>query len=291
MTKIILAIDFNNFVFRGYYGDKQYNSRGMNVNAIKNFFFKLRALKDSMNPDYIVFADDLPTRDKLFRRKLYKGYKAQRKPKDEDIIEQMKWIQQITSLLGYPFIHHEEYEADDVLGMIATIGSEHDMDVIIVSSDRDLYQLVSEHVYIYSFRDSNLLDVAWLDENYRLTPQQWIELKMLQGDRSDNIPGVEGIGEVTALKLLQHYHDIPSIYNHLGYLKPKTKLLLEQGKDGLDLTRELVTIITDYHRLNLSLQDLERKEIDRNEVIRSLDELELDLHHVMNYSLFHGKIE
>ena len=114
---------------------------------------------------------------------------------------------------------------------------------------------------------------------------------MLQGDRSDNIPGVDGIGEVTALKLMQHYNDIESIYQHLGYLKPKTKLLLEQGRNGLDLTRELVTIVTDYRRLNLSLDSLTRTEIDAEEVFRTLNELELDLDYIMRFSLFHGKIE
>lgn len=290
MRKLILAIDFNNFVFRGYYGEKRFNSKGMNVNAIKNFFLKLRGLKDSINPDYIVFANDL-SRDKTFRRKLYKGYKAQRKPKDDDIIEQMKYIQQITALLGYPFINHEEYEADDILGMISRLGLDNEMDTVIVSSDKDLYQLVDDHVFIYSFRDQDLIDRLWLDENYRLTPAQWIELKMLQGDRSDNIPGVNGIGEVTALKLMQHYKDIDSIYKHLGYLKPKTKLLLEQGRHGLDLTRELVTIVTDYHRLNLSLDSLKRSEIDSAEIFRTLNELELDLDYIMKFSLFHGKIE
>lgn len=290
MRKLILAIDFNNLVFRGYYGEKIFNSKGMNVNAVKNFFLKLRGLKDSLNPDYIVFANDL-SRDKTFRRKLYKAYKAQRKPKDDDIVEQMKYIQQITALLGFPFINHEEYEADDVLGMISRLGLDHDMDTVIVSSDKDLYQLVDDHVFLYSFRENELIDRIWLDENYRLTPTQWVELKMLQGDRSDNIPGIDGIGEVTALKLMQHYNDIESIYQHLGYLKPKTKLLLEQGRNGLDLTRELVTIVTDYRRLNLSLDSLTRTEIDAEEVFRTLNELDLDLDYIMRFSLFHGKIE
>jgi hypothetical protein ELI_0933 len=262
----------------------------MNVNAIKNFFFKLRGLKDSLNPDYIVFANDL-SREKTFRRKLFKGYKAQRKPKDDDILEQMKYIQQITSLLGFPFINDEEYEADDVLGMISRLGIENDMDTVIVSSDRDLYQLLNDRVFIYSFKDTNLLDCAWLDENYRLTPEQWIELKILQGDRSDNIPGVDGIGEVTALKLLQHYNSIDEIYKHLGYLKPKTKILLENGRNVLDLTRELVTIITDYHKLNLTIDSLNRNEVYTDEIFQTLDDLEVNLDQVMRYSLLHGKIE
>ena len=103
--KILLAIDFNNVLFSSYYGDKLINSKGENVNAVKGFFFKLKTLRDTFNPDYIVFANDI-SRSKTFRRKLYKPYKAQRKEHDPDVLKQMEYASRLVSLLGFPFINN-----------------------------------------------------------------------------------------------------------------------------------------------------------------------------------------
>ena len=135
---LILGIDFNNMVFGSYYGEKLINSKGINTNAIKGFFMKLKSLKDSLNPDYIVFANDL-SRDRTFRRKLYKPYKAQRKEHDPDIMLQLKYTAQIAALIGYKFINNEMYEADDVLGMISKYTTDNNMDMILASSDKDMY--------------------------------------------------------------------------------------------------------------------------------------------------------
>lgn len=287
--KIVLGIDFNNILFGSYYGEKLVNSKGINVNAIKGFFFKLKTFKDIFDPDYIVFANDI-SRAKTFRRKLYKPYKAQRKEHDPDVLQQMKYASQLSSLLGYPFINNEEYEADDILGMISKFVNERDIIMIIASSDRDLYQLINDNTYIFSPRNKELIDKQWLYEKYNLTPEQWIELKMIQGDRSDNIPGIPGIGEVTALKLMQQFGSIGNIYNHLGSVKPGIKELLLKGQSGLPLTRELVTIVTDYTKISLTEEMLNRQEIFVNEVYELLEELELhSLFNVMNYSLFMDK--
>ena len=145
--EIVLGIDFNNVVFGSYYGQKLINSKNINVNAIKGFFFKLKSFKDIFDPDYIVIANDI-SRSKTFRRKLYPPYKAQRKEHDPDVLLQLKYASQIVSLLGYPMINNEEYEADDVLGMISKFVNERDMTMIIASSDRDLYQLINDDTYI-----------------------------------------------------------------------------------------------------------------------------------------------
>lgn len=287
--KILLAIDFNNVLFSSYYGDKLINSKGENVNAVKGFFFKLKTLRDTFNPDYIVFANDI-SRSKTFRRKLYKPYKAQRKEHDPDVLKQMEYASRLVSLLGFPFINNEIYEADDILGMLSRFGNERDMDVIIVSSDRDMYQLVNEHTFIFSYKNKELIDLDFIYQNYKLNPNQWIELKMLQGDRSDNIPGIPGIGEVTALKLMQNFGSIDGIYSHMGYHKPKTKELLKNGQSVLGLTRELVTIVTDYTKIGLNETMLQRDICERNEVNSLIQELEIySLFNVMNYCLFLNK--
>lgn len=286
--EIVLGIDFNNVVFGSYYGQKLINSKNINVNAIKGFFFKLKSFKDIFDPDYIVIANDI-SRSKTFRRKLYPPYKAQRKEHDPDVLLQLKYASQIVSLLGYPMINNEEYEADDVLGMISKFVNERDMTMIIASSDRDLYQLINDDTYILS--PKGLIDRDALYDKYKLTPEQWIDLKILQGDRSDNIPGIPGIGEITALKLMQEFSSIENIYNNLSSLKPGIRDILIKGEKEIPLTRELVTIVTDYSKISLSEEMLYRKQIFVNEIYNVLEELELNsLFNVMNYSLFHDKL-
>ncbi len=287
--KLVLAVDFNNMLFGSYYGEKLYNSKGININAIKGFFFKLKILKDTFEPDYIIMANDI-SRSRTFRRKLYKPYKAQRKEHDPDIMKQMEYTSQICALLGYPFINNETYEADDILGMISKYTSENNMDIIIVSSDKDLYQLLSDNTYIFSYRNKELIDRQWLYDNYKLTPDQWIELKMLQGDPSDNIPGIRGIGKITALKLMQQFGSIDNIYSKLGYIKPVLREVLENGRDILPLTRTLVTIVTDYNLIGFTGDMLNLKERYEKEVFDILTELEIhSLFNVMNYSLMVDK--
>lgn len=288
--KLLLAIDFNNVVFASYYGQKLFNSKGMNVNAIKGFFFKLKMLKESFMPDYIIFASDL-SRDKTFRRKLYKPYKAQRKPTDEDVMNQMKYVSQILSLLGYPMLNNELYEADDILGMVSKYAVDNDMDALIVSSDRDLYQLINDHTFILSPRNSDVIDTAYLIEKYKLMPNQWIELKMLQGDTSDNIPGIQGIGEVTALRLMQQYDSIENIYNHLNDFKPGLQGMLTKGKSSLNLTRQLVTIVTNYNLIGLTDESLNKDTEYGKEIMDIITELEIhSLINVFNYSLLNEPI-
>ena len=288
-NKLILGIDFNNLLFGSYYGEKLINSKGMNVNAIKGFFFKMKTLKDMFDPDYIVISNDI-SRSKTFRRKLYAPYKAQRKEHDDDVLTQMKYAAQLCSLLGYPFINNELYEADDILGMVSKYADEHNMTFIAVSSDRDLYQLITDNVFIYSHKNKEIIDKQYMHDKYKLTPNQWIELKMLQGDRSDNIPGIPGVGEVTALKLMQQWGSIEGIYSHLGYLKPALREILKNNEKILPLTRELVTIITDYTKIGLTEEMLYTKEKYPNEIYSLLEELEIySLFNIMNYSLLLDK--
>lgn len=288
---LILGIDFNNMVFGSYYGEKLINSKGINTNAIRGFFTKLKGLKDSLNPDYIVFANDL-SRDRTFRRKIYKPYKAQRKEHDPDIMIQLKYAAQIASLIGYKFINNETYEADDVLGMISKYATDNNMDMILSSSDKDMYQLINNNVYIWNHRNKEFIDEDWMMNKYQLTPAQWIELKMLQGDKSDNIPGIQGVGEVTALKLMQQYKSIECIYNHIGSMKPSLREVLRTGKTILPITRELVTIVTDYTKIGLNEEMIRQNEKCTNELFALLEELELfSLYNVMIYSLLTDKLK
>ena len=283
--KTILAIDYNNVLFTSYYGEKLMNSQGQNLNAVKSFFNKIRSFKETFEPDYIVFANDL-SRSSTFRRKMYPGYKAQRKPMDPDIFNQMKIASKLVGLLGFQFINNPLYEADDILGMIAHWGMDHDMDTVIISSDRDLYQLVSTHTYIMSPRNNDLIDLDYMHDMYQLTPSQWIDLKILQGDQSDNITGVRGIGNKTATQLMLEYGSVDNIYNHLSELKPNVRDNLINGRNDIPTTRTLVTIVTDYSKINLEESMLYRKAPFTTAIYSYLNEVELpSLIIPMKYSL------
>jgi len=289
--KIVLGIDFVNLVFGSSHGESLVNSKGIAIGAIKGFFFKLRSLKEAINPDYIIMANDL-SRERTFRRKMYKPYKATRKPKDMDIVNQLKYTGQLCSLLGLPFINNELYEADDILGMISKYCQENDMEMIIVSTDKDLYQLLDTNICILSPRERDVIDLNWLYDKYKLTPSQWIELKMLMGDRGDNIPGIDRVGEVTALRLMQQYHSIDNIYQHIGQLKPQLQESLRNGSSRLPLVRELVTIIRDYRLIDFQPSMMENTGRFMDELFNVLEELEIpSLYNIMRYSLSVDKKE
>jgi len=284
--KLVLLVDFNNLVFCSHYTSPQLNKYGEQVNTIKNFFYKLRNFKDNFNPDYIVFASDLG-RSKTFRRKLYSNYKAQRKPIDENISKQMAIIEQLLILAGFPIYNNSEYEADDIIGMISKYCDENNMKVLIISSDRDLYQLISDNVFVLSPKNNELIDKQWLYEKYHLTPEQWIDLKILQGDRSDNIPGIYGIGEVTALNLIKAFDSIDNIYDNLNKIVEKIRNLLLDGKSDIELTRKLVTILRDYNIIKFNEDMLKRKEVLVNNIYEVLLEHDItSLKDLFNYSIF-----
>jgi DNA polymerase-1 len=202
----------------------------------------------------------------------------------------MKYALRILSLLGYPIINNELYEADDILGMISRFAVDNNMDMIISSSDKDLYQLVNDNVCIFSPKSKDIVDINYIDQQYRLHPSQWVELKMLQGDRSDNIPGIDGIGEVHALKLMNQYKSIDHIYKNINQLKPAIRENLANGYDRLPLMRDLVTIETDYNKIGLNMNMLRATRSYPEEVYSILGELELDsLYRVIEYSLLYQK--
>ena len=271
---LILGIDFNNMVYGSYYGNPLYNKQGKNVNAIRGFFTKFQLIFDNLNPDYIIFANDL-SRTNTFRRKLYENYKAQRKPTDDDVIFQVQQTSILVKALGFKFLNDPLYEADDILGMVSKWCFDNNHDMIIISSDRDLYQLINEHVQIYSFIKHEMINSEYMEEHYKLTPSQWIELKMIQGDPSDNIPGIKGVGKVTALKLMQEFGSIENIYQNLVNFSNGLRTKLINGKESLPLMRELVTILTDYSKINFDISSLLRSEPDEKILKESLCILQL----------------
>ena len=220
MNKLVL-IDGNSIMNRAFYGimgSRALTTKdGRYTNAVYGFLAILFKLLEDEKPEYIAVAFDLkaPTA----RHKLYEGYKANRKGMPDELAEQMPVIKDILRAMNIDIIEKEGYEADDVLGTLSRYGEKQGLDVVILSGDRDTFQLATDKVSIRIPRtkggktETDIFDRNKIIETYGIEPKQLIDVKGLQGDTSDNIPGVPGIGEKTALALIQTFESIENLYD------------------------------------------------------------------------------
>ena len=238
-----------NRAFYGIMGSKMLTTKdGKYTNAVYGFLAILFKLLEDVNPDYMAVAFDLkaPTE----RHKRYEGYKANRKGMPEELAEQMPMIKEVLKAMNIDIVEKEGYEGDDVLGTLSRYGEEQGLEVTILSGDRDTFQLATDKVTIRIPRtkggktETEEFNREKVIETYGIEPKQLIEVKGLQGDTSDNIPGVPGIGEKTALSLIQRYQTIENLYKQLEAgqatdIKGKQKENLENNKDLAELSRFL----------------------------------------------------
>lgn len=257
--KLVLAIDFNNLIYCCWNSRKWHTPDGREVGAVINLINKIISLKDQFDPDYLVFASDL-SRTQTFRRKLYPMYKAQRAPTATEIQKQMQLSSHILALLGYPIINDMNFEGDDVLGMISRLAEDNNMNCIIVSCDHDMYQLITENTWVMDVRRNILIDIDEVYNSTGLYPSQWVDYKILLGDNSDNIPGVPNIGKKSAPALIRQYGSLSNIYNHISEINPAHQAGLLDAQQRLDLLYKLMTIVTDYTKLNITVDKLRRME-------------------------------
>lgn len=245
----LLMIDGNSMANRAFYGvPRLTNSQGVPTNAVFGFLNTLQAVIERFKPDELFVAFDISK--KVFRHARFADYKGTRTGMPEDLLTQMPLIKEALGYMNIETFGMEGYEADDIIGTMSAHQTASGGESIILSGDRDLFQLVGEHVTVCFPKgkgaDMELVTPAFLTENYGLTPQLVIEMKGLMGDKSDNIPGVNGVGEKTAKKLLDEYGSVDNLYAHLDDLKGKKlydKLLA--GKDDAFMSRELATIKRD----------------------------------------------
>ncbi|OGY23892.1 MAG: hypothetical protein A2172_05155 [Candidatus Woykebacteria bacterium RBG_13_40_15] len=255
MKKLVL-IDGHAVFHRAYHAlPPLTTSKGELVNAVFGFTsMLLRAIAD-IKPDYIAVAFD--TSEPTFRHQEYTAYKAQRIVAPEELHEQMPRAKEVVEALNIPIFELAGYEADDIIGTLVTqsakfnpptgrVGTRNDLEVIIVTGDRDTLQLIRPGVKVYSpgksFSDVVYFDQKIVKEKYGLEPAQLIDFKALAGDQSDNIPGVRGIGEVTAKKLLQGFESLENIYKNLNKIPEKTRNLLAKDAEVAALSKKLATI-------------------------------------------------
>lgn len=265
MKKIIL-VDGNNLMFRSYYataysGSIMRNSKDFPTNALYGFVSMINKIIDEENPEYMAVAFDI---GKNFRKDKYQDYKAGRHETPQDLKLQMPVAREILDKMGIKHFELEPYEADDIIGTLAKMAdNDPDFDATIVSSDRDLLQLISDVVDVKLLKQKGHIryNPQTFYEDYKIAPINIIDLKALAGDSSDNIPGVKGVGEKTALTLLQKYTTLENIYDHIDEIKGKLQEKLINDKDNAFFSKEIATI---YRDVPLNIKDLEDITYEKN---------------------------
>lgn len=264
--KKLMLIDGNSLIFRAYYataysGVVMSTSTGVPTNAVYALANMLRSIINNNKPDYCLVAFD--THKPTFRHQKYDNYKAGRKETPQELLTQFPIAKELLKLYGFNTYELEGYEADDIVGTMARIGSEAGLEVQIYSGDRDLLQLIDENTTVYLTKKglSELLEMNphTLYETYGVTPSQIPDLKGLMGDASDNIPGIPGVGEKTAVKLLQEFGTLENVL--LGEHKGKLKEKIENGKSLAIMSKDIATIFKNVP-VEFALEDIVYKNIN-----------------------------
>ena len=278
MVKKLILIDGNNLMFRSYYataysGNMMKNSKGMPTNALFGFVSMINKIINEENPKYIAVAFDI---GKNFRKKQYDFYKEGRQQTPDELKIQMPIARKILDAMNIKHFELEPYEADDIIGTIVKMTEEDkDFASVIVSSDKDLLQLISEETEIKLLKQTGFIryDYKTFVDDYKIEPIRIIDLKALMGDSSDNIPGVKGIGEKTALKLLQEYKSLENLYDNVENVTGKTKEKLINDKENAFMSKNIATIYRDVP-LNINLEDLKFDLKDDTKLKEIYNELE-----------------
>jgi len=249
MEKKLIIIDGNSLMNRAFYGlPPMKSTKGISTNVVYGFINMLTKLHEDYQPSHIVIAFDrkAPT----FRHIEYDKYKANRSGMPEELAEQVPFLKMAIEALDFEMIEMDGFEADDIIGTISKHSNAKGMETLVITADKDALQLITENVNVLltkkGISEIDRVDLARLHEMYGILPFQIIEMKALMGDASDNIPGVPGVGEKTALELIKTYNNIENLYEKLDEIKkPKLKENLENNKESAFLSKRLATIYTD----------------------------------------------
>ncbi len=277
MKKIIL-VDGNNLLFRSYYatayqGVIMRNSKGFPTNALYGFINMMMKIINEENPSYIMVAFD---KGKTFRHDKYESYKAGRVETPDDLKLQFPKAKEILGAMGIKWFEIDNYEADDIIGTLSRMVDEEDQFIAtIVSSDKDLLQLISEEVDVKLLKQSGhiMMDKEEFRNTYKVDPIRMVDLKALMGDPSDHIPGVKGIGEKTAINLLSKYDSLDNLYEHIDEVTGKTKEKLINDKENAYMSYDLATIYK-YVPIDFSLEDCKYNGENKEMFAKLLNEFE-----------------
>ncbi len=271
--KKLYLIDGNSILYRSYYAIRFLsNSKGFPTNAIFGFISMLRKFMQKESPHYlgIVFDVKGPT----IRHKVFKDYKAQRKPMPDDLVVQVPVVKKVIKAMNIPYFEHKNYEADDVLGSLAHEASKKKIPTVIVTTDKDIFQLVDDLTSVYNPVKDTVLDQKKVKEAFGVSPVQVTDVLALWGDPTDNIPGVPGIGEKTSKALINEFGSLGNLLENLDKVdKEALRDKIKKNLDQLELSRKLVTIERSLD-LKFKLDDFSVSEPNREELIQIFQELE-----------------
>ncbi len=275
--KKLVLLDGNALIHRAFHALPPLTTKkGELVNAVYGFSSVLLRVIKELDPDYLLASFDLP--GKTFRHEEYEQYKAHRVKAPDELYAQIARIKEIVRAFNIPICEAPGFEADDVIGTMVAQSEQNEeaIENIIVTGDMDTLQLVSPKTRVYALRkgmsDVVLYDEKLVRERYGLTPEQFVDFKALRGDASDNIPGVKGIGEKTAVELIKEYGTLDEIYDSLSKLKPSVREKLEKGRDSAVMSKRLASIVRDVP-VELDISKAVVKDFDREKVVKIFQEL------------------
>lgn len=277
MEKVIL-IDGNNILFRSYYataysGNTMKNSKGFPTNGLYGLVNMLNKIINEENPTYIMVAFD---KGKTFRHEKYTDYKGGRMATPDELKMQFPVAKELVKAMGINCYEIDNYEADDIIGTFAEkCNNNKDFDAVIISSDKDLLQLITDEVEVKLLKTSGSIRMTREEfiNTYGIEPKRMVDLKALMGDASDNIPGVKGIGEKTAISLLKEYGTLENLYNNIDSVKGKVKEKLEQDKDNAFMSYDIATIYKEVP-IDTDFEKIRYKGYDPLKYIEILEDLE-----------------
>ena len=270
--KTVYLVDASGFIHRAFHAIRGLtNSRGMHTNALFGLANMLRKFSRDRKPEHcaVVFDAGRIT----FRNEMYADYKANRPPSPEELAQQFPYARRLAEAMGYPVLEKKGFEADDIIATLSALGRARGFDVVVISSDKDLLQLVAEGVAVFDPMKNKTYDRDGVVEKMGVVPERVRDLLALMGDSSDNVPGVSGIGIKGAADLINAYGPLEDIFEHLDDLTPKKKKSLEEGRSDAFLSRDLVTLKNDVP-LDRTCEDLRPAPPAGDELVRLLTELE-----------------
>ena len=276
--KIFVLIDGKSLFYRGYYAMPHLSTAdGRPTGGVYGFASLALELVRQLRPDYVAVAWDKAKTNIRRRRSIYPEYKANRHPAPPDFYQQIPILRQLLEALGWPFYEVDDYEADDIIGTLSKQANRAGIHTVIASSDLDMLQLIDDDTEVYALKKGlssiDRFDVKAFQAKYGIRVDQFLDLKSLKGDSSDNIPGVPGVGEKTAVALLQKYHDLDGVYAHLDEITGAAQRRLADGKASAYMSRELVQIQCDAP-IPLDLQAADVNKLDRQRLRRLLLDLQ-----------------
>ncbi|HEX5797453.1 MAG TPA: DNA polymerase I [Candidatus Saccharimonadales bacterium] len=277
-TKKFAIIDGKSVFYRGYYAMPNLSTGdGTPTGGVYGFAVMALEVIKRLNPDYVCVAWDKPKTNIRKRLKLYPAYKAGRKPAPPDFYDQIPLLHDLLDAFGWPLYELDDYEADDIMGTLAVQARKAGLDTLLVTSDLDLLQVINGNVHVYALKKGlsniELFHPESFEGKYGIKVDQFLDLKALKGDSSDNIPGAPGIGEKTAVELLRQFKTLDGIYDNLDLIKESTRNKLEAGKDSVYLSKKLAAIWMDAP-IKLNLKDVDGSKCDPAKVQEILQRLE-----------------